>query len=374
MGIKDLYKVIKENSVQPLEYEFSELKGLRIAVDISIFLYKTIRSVGNDSWMGVFIIFLCKLKEAGMKTICIFDGPNQPKEKKKEQERRREQNKKMQDRLKLCIKIRDNIQDNYITHEILPDKIIEEAKKVLPKRRKNTDVTNYYDPGDVVVSLNETIEKLKRQSIPITNEHRDKALEIVKSLGLKGIIADGEAETVCCYLVINEMADAVLTEDTDVLAYGATLFLALKDHKIHDKKFYGIHYPSLLNEMNFTSSQFKDLCILLGCDYNSRIKGFPQDKVNRKKAVGIGAKHALSMITKYKSIENLLKYIEDPEPLKYERCRKLLTIPKKIGGDFYFVNEEPNYEELKKILKKYRIPITIDYIKKQFSFIELDKK
>ena len=90
MGINHLYQVIKLLCPDQLgSVDISELVGYKIAVDISIFLYKYVRSAGETVWMNIFILLLCTLKKYGIKAICIFDGPNPPIEKKKEQEKRR---------------------------------------------------------------------------------------------------------------------------------------------------------------------------------------------------------------------------------------------------------------------------------------------
>ena len=123
MGIKDLYKVINENSPEcRAVHHLSEFRGYRFAIDISIFLNKfikstssnvSIRSITDDdhidppsySWMNTFLVFLCILKKHGIKSVCVFDGLNPPIEKLEEQERRRDQTKKSVERLERCKEI-----------------------------------------------------------------------------------------------------------------------------------------------------------------------------------------------------------------------------------------------------------------------------
>ena len=90
MGIKDFYKLIKEQTPEQIhKYHLSEFRGYRFAIDISIFLNKYIRSAGEGLWMSTFFNFLCILKKHGIKSVCVFDGPNPPKEKLEEQQKRR---------------------------------------------------------------------------------------------------------------------------------------------------------------------------------------------------------------------------------------------------------------------------------------------
>jgi flap endonuclease-1 len=82
-----------------------------------------------------------------------------------------------------------------------------------------------------------------------------------------------------------------------------------------------------LASLNMKSEEFRDLCILLGCDYNDRVKGYPPDGKNRKKPVGIGVKGAFWMINEYRRLEEAEQYMVDSDPLNYRRCRELFTPP-----------------------------------------------
>lgn len=374
MGIKDLYPVIKDAAPgQIMSYHLSELAGYRFAIDISVFLYKYIRSAGPERWMNTFILLMCTLKKHGIKAVCIFDGPNPPIEKKEEQDRRRAENQKSVNRLHEAIRIRDKLQDDYIPFDDpLGPSLKKEAQVIIGGRRGQVDTVNYHDATDVVDALNILIEKLERQTLPITDEHRDTAMLIVEMMGLHGIQAYGEAETLCAYLAVTGKVDAVVTEDTDVLAYGTPLMLAFKDFKLNEEKVVGIHLPSLLEEMEMDIDEFRDLCILLSCDYNSRVKGYPPDGRQRKKAVGIGAKGALCMIREYRRLEEVCKHVEDPAPLKYRRCRELFTVPKTVQEDMIPYNLKPDYERLDAFIANRRLTIKTPYIAKCYKPAELN--
>ena len=262
--------------------------------------------------------------------------------------------------------MRKKIREKYAPFdEELPKVMVKECKALIgSSRARVADTTNYNDPSDVADSLTDVIERLRKQTYPITPEHSQIALEIVRMMGLFGCQADGEAETLCAYLAIKGEVDAVLTEDTDVLAYGTPLFLAFKDNKLSDEKLVAIHLDELQKEMEMNHEEFRDLCILLSCDYNSRVKGFPPDGKTHKKSVGIGWKGALCMIEEYRRLEEVCKHVEDEQPLKYRRCRELFTIPDDISGALVPYNRPPDYEKLEKFIKKNRITVTLDYIDK----------
>jgi flap endonuclease-1 len=182
-------------------------------------------------------------------------------------------------------------------------------------------------------------------------------------LGLCCLQADGEAETLCAYLAINGDVDVVLTEDTDVLAYGTPFMMAYKDFKLGEGKIYGLFLPTILEALEMNEDEFRDLCILLSCDYNERVQGYPPNGKTHKKPKGIGLKGAICMIKEYRRLEEVSNYVVDMTPLKYRRCRELFTIPTEIPFAIVPFNEEPDFEELNKFCTKNRLTVTIEYIR-----------
>ena len=80
-----------------------------------------------------------------------------------------------------------------------------------------------------------------------------------------------------------------------------------------------ISIEDVLKEMDFTMDMFIDMCILLGCDYCDPIKG-------------IGPKKAVELIKKYKSIDEIIKNLDQkkyplPEKFPYEEVRELFKHP-----------------------------------------------
>lgn len=380
MGIHDFYKVIKLRAPEELKsYHLSEFCGHRWAVDISIFLFKFIKSAGNADWMGSFFLFLCTLKKHGIKTVCIFDGPNPPIEKKIEQDRRRKDSQKAVNRLNRCIEVRRDIMKEYSqTQELLPEELQAECKTLYgnPKKKIRLNPIEWSDWTEVVDALTSTIESLEKQTLPITSEHRETAKKIVQMMGLPMFQADGEAEGLCAFMAIHGHVDGVLTEDTDVLAYGTPWMFAFKDFKLTDEKVHGIHLPSLLEALEYNQKELLDLCILLGCDYNRKdsegkkigITGFPPDEKKRKKSVNIGMIAALAYIDEYRSLEECLPYIDNPEPLIYERCREIFTPPSNRETleiiKIMPYNTRPDFDKVEAFLLENRVSVSIDYIKK----------
>lgn len=382
MGIQDMYPLLAEHAPHALsKYHLSNFRGWRVAIDISIFLYKYVRSSGAERWIDQFVLLLCTLKKHGLRPICIFDGDTQPIEKAGEQERRRGELQKSTTRLKQCIVMRDRLQNEYINIPLLnPDGTVfdqpefaedlkNECRILIGEERstekKQRQATNYYNVSDVIASLSEIITRLDRQTMPITKEYRERAIELLKVMGISYFVADGEAEGLCAYMSIKGLADCVLTEDSDVLPYGTPFMLAFKDLGIHQETVYCLSLDVILESLELNLESFRDLCILLSCDYNNRIKGFPPDGKKYKKPVCIGLKHAYTMIKEYKTLENAANYIEDIEPLKYPRCRELLSPPKdsKVANTAKIDTHRPiDVDGLKDIIERFKITINLDYI------------
>ena len=370
MGIHDFYQVIKGRAPGSFQtYHLSEFRGHRFAVDISIFLNKYIKSAGERLWMNTFFLFLCTLKKHGIKTVCIFDGPDPPPEKAAEQERRRAEGQKALARLERCIEVRDQLIEEHIPlDEPLPEVLQKECQLLYGKPKKNIRHVVWSESTDALDALKFTIERLERSTLPITTEHRDKAKAIAEMMGLPIFQAQGEAEALCTYLAVHNYVDAVLTEDTDVLAYGTPWMVAFKDFKLGDEKVYGIHLQTLRDELGYDQDELRDLCILLGCDYNDRIKGFPPDGRTHKKPVSIGLKGALAMIDEYRRLEEVVKHVVDPGPLIFRRCREIFTPP--TGKEVLELikvmpyNLRPDIEAIREFIQAERLTMSVDFIEK----------
>lgn len=368
MGIKDGYGIIKTKCPEQLvSYHLSELRGYRLATDISVFAYKTIRSAGEVLWMNTFILFLCLMKKHGIKMVCVFDGPNYPPEKEKERQRRRAENEKMLTRLGRAEYLRDVAIKRIKKGKEMKDVDQDECKQIYGKPRKYKRDVDWNEPEEVRDAMNELIERLEKATLPITQDHIDQAKDIVRMMGMPLFQADGEAEALCAYMSVHAYVDGVLTEDTDVWAYGTPWMFAFKDWKMSDEKIWGIHVPSMREELGYTQEELRDLCILLSCDYNERVKGFPP---GAKKPQPIGLARAIKMIDEYRTLEKVSNHLVDETPLLYERCREIFTPPDTEEARRLIkvipLNEKPQYQQLSELIEKHNLTMTIEHIKKSW--------
>src|ERR1700748_1757086 len=97
MGIKDLYSILsKKHPNVFLESEIKSFENKVVAIDILTYLYKYIRSVGEDEWINYILLLFYKLQKCNIKMICVFDGKNYPIEKRNEHEKRNMNIKKLE--------------------------------------------------------------------------------------------------------------------------------------------------------------------------------------------------------------------------------------------------------------------------------------
>jgi flap endonuclease-1 len=358
MGIRDIYNILTKKHPNVFdECKIKDFHGKTIAIDILTYLYKYIRSVGEEEWINYVLLLFYKLRKYNINIICIFDGKNYPIEKRNEHEKRSANIKKIEEKHKKIIDLKnDFLKNNDSSLELY----IEKINNIITKRNKSYILDSKLITKDKLLKIIYEIEtKLKKQCLKVTQIHFDILKELIVKLNIQYIIADGEAEKLCSYLCINGIVDAVLSEDSDVLVYGTPIFI----FRINLKKesITVINIDRLLNDISMNLLEFQDFCILCGCDYNSRIK---IKSKNNKRDNGIGPVKAYNLIKKYRKLE----YLENNEDLdlsslNYKICRNIFTF---LNGNNNYKYENANniqnidYNNLSLFLIKYNCNISID--------------
>ena len=283
MGIKGLTQLVKNNSPSSIEHKaLYTMKDKRIAIDTSIFLYKSLMNVRSKgdylrnsegkvvSHIQGLYYKTNQLLTFGITPIYIFDG--KPPEEKSE-----------------CIKERN--------------------KKANECKEK---MENTVDP--------EEKKALEKGTIRIKKEYIDDLKHMFGLMGVSYIHASGEAEAYASELCRLGFVDAVMTEDMDTLSYGCPQLLrTCIDKSIKRPDIVTIfNFENILKDFKMNHDEFIDMCILCGCDYCPTI---PK----------VGSVRAMKYIQKYKSIENLINSDEKitiPEEFKnkYVASRGLFKV------------------------------------------------
>lgn len=366
MGISDFYEAVK--SIAPHAsgtYPLAVLSGRRLAVDISVFLYKYVRSAGAERWIDNFLVLICSLKSAGIRPICVFDGPSPPPEKAREREERRANSSKVLEKLRMA----ETLRKAFEGRTSLTPSEIEEVRGLLTDSEKAR--SSLSSAREVQRTLNMVIEKLTKQTLPITFAYTEKAMTLLKSLGVAFFRAEGEAEGLCASMALAGMVSGVLTEDTDVMAYGVPMMVSRLNLK--DRTVSILSIKSILDACGWEFSTFQDMCILLGCDYNVRAKLRTASGGEK----GCGVKAAISLMGLHRSLEEVEAKLVDPSVLRYSRCRVLFS-PVSVE-DIWIGPEEPIDENLDSIWRELGGRISLEVVRQAFSsamllFAPVEKK
>jgi 5'-3' exonuclease len=101
---------------------------------------------------------------------------------------------------------------------------------------------------------------------------KDKALlrATVTAMGIPCVRAPAEAEKYCAQLVREGHALAAHSNDTDLLAHGCPVVI----NKIEGDAARVVFLHNVLVQLELTMSQFVDLCVMCGTDYNPNVPGF----------------------------------------------------------------------------------------------------
>ncbi|EXB57564.1 Flap endonuclease 1 [Morus notabilis] len=293
MGIKGLTKLLADNAPKAMkEQKFESYFGRKIAIDASMSIYQFLIVVGRSGTemltneagevtshlQGMFSRTI-RLLEAGIKPVYVFDG--KPPQLKSQ----------------------------------------ELAKRYSKRADATEDLAQAMETGN-----KEDIEKFSKRTVKVTKQHNEDCKRLLKLMGVPVIEAPSEAEAQCAALCKSGKVYAVASEDMDSLTFGAPRFLRhLMDPSSRKVPVMEFEVAKILEELNLSTDQFIDLCILSGCDYCDSIRG-------------IGGQTALKLIRQHGSIENILENINKeryqiPDNWPYEEARQLFKVPEVYADD-----------------------------------------
>lgn len=221
MGIPFLNNILREQCDQYIwQIGLAELAGKKIAVDISIYLYKY---ETTNTLIENMYLMLSIFRQYNIIPIFVFDG-KPPPEKKALLQKRRESK--------------------------------EAAKNEYTKLKDEIQTTD----------KREHLEQLKKQFVYMTHDKIDKVKDLIRAYGATYYDAPGEADELCALLVIKKKVWACLSEDMDLFVYGCSRvlrYLSLSNQSVI------LYYTKgILEQLNMTQKEFREICVLSGTDYN----------------------------------------------------------------------------------------------------------
>lgn len=327
MTIKDLSGIIRSKCPNATkQYPLSCMRGFRVAIDGHNYAYKYMKVAckeycySNDiiasipdrnEIVKIFIMNFIKFiinnfLMYGILPVMILDGSRHPK-KVKTHDKRKNEWEKTRNQL-------DNILGNIqnVSREMISSSIIEEVRKCYVK----------------LISVNQS--------------DLDMIQNILYAIGLPCFRAKHDAEKLCSALCIEGHVIAVLSEDSDNLAHGCPrLITEFGDNFVNqttgipDRYVTVIETTNVLTDLNLDLYEFIDMCIMLGCDNNERIRM-------------CGEKKCFDNITKYRNIDNFAYYENvNVSILDHYNCR----------ANFYYT---PSHNELNMTLEQLQTLLTFN--------------
>ncbi|CAN6444547.1 unnamed protein product [Victoria cruziana] len=274
MGIKELLRFIKP-FIHPVH--INKYKGRRVGIDAYSWLHKGAYACSMEICMNqhrgdarapfiqYFMHRINLLRHHGIVPVVIFDGGCMPCKSATELERHRRR----------------------------------AANLSLAKEKLSQ--------GDVPGAI-----EFFQKAVSITPSIAYQLIQILKAEQVEFIVAPYEADAQLAYLAKLEEAEggisAVITEDSDLLAYGCRAVIFKMDR-------YGQGEEILMDDVlnasacglsfrNFTQELFTGMCVLAGCDFLPSIPG-------------IGIRRAHLLASKYRNLDRILSV------LKFEKNQKM---------------------------------------------------
>lgn len=346
MGIKSLNKFLRNNCLEIYEeIHISEYSFKKVAIDTSLYLCK-FKAIAGDRWLGSFINLITCLRKNEVHCVFIYDT-GCVKEKEPERKERAAQRAKMEEKI---YKLEEALDKYCLTNEI--DQILTDLYKKHQKSVNGPPRLMRKTSDDVDMAVVEALVKKKRsQILNISPADFKKTKELFDILKVPYYDAPLEAETMCSDLCSRGLVDAVLSEDTDVLAYASPVFLS----KINTSNgtCIRIKYPELLKALDLSSSEFLDLCIMCGTDYNKNI-------------YRTGPEKAYKHIQKYSTIEEIKANTSlDISILNHVRGRDLFRNYEQMDIKIPYCGS-PDFQKLEEFIFKYNIRCNVEGLKKAF--------
>uniref|UniRef100_A0A8D0D6I5 Exonuclease 1 n=1 Tax=Sander lucioperca TaxID=283035 RepID=A0A8D0D6I5_SANLU len=232
MGISGLLQFIKD-AAEPIHVK--KYKGQTVAVDTYCWLHKGAFSCAEklakgeptDQYVWYCMKFVEMLLSFSIKPILVFDGRNLPS--KREVEKARRERREV------------NLQKG---RQLLREGKLSEARDCFTR------------------------------CVNITPAMAHNLIKAARARGVDCVVAPYEADAQLAYLTKSGLAQAVITEDSDLLAFGCKKVILKMDKQGNGLEIDQSNMGRCRSLGNvFTEEKFRHMCILSGCDYLASLHG-----------------------------------------------------------------------------------------------------
>ncbi|XP_019169233.1 PREDICTED: exonuclease 1 [Ipomoea nil] len=257
MGIQGLLPLLKSIMV-PIHIK--DLDGCCVAVDTYSWLHKGALSCSKELCKGLPTskhISYCMhrvnlLRHYGVKPIMVFDGGFLPMKGEQENKRAR---------------IRKESLSRAIEHE------------------SNGNQSAAYE--------------FYQKAVDISPSVAYDLIQVLKQENVQYVVAPYEADAEMTFLAVSKQVDAIITEDSDLIAFGCPRIIYKMDKYGQgvEFQFSMLQQNKELNFTGFTKQMVLEMCILSGCDY---LQSLP----------GMGLKKAHALMKKFRSYDKVIKHLK----------------------------------------------------------------
>jgi len=234
MGIRNLNRFLREQCADEIRVTpLSHLSGKKIAIDISIYMYKF---ASDGVLLENMYLMLGMFRYYNIIPVFIFDG-KPPTEKMELLQKRREDK----------MEARDEYDKLSASLKLNPDMETSEKQEI-----------------------SNTMDMLKRTFVYISKHQTQQVKELIRAYGATYYDAPGEADELCALLVVKKKVWACMSEDMDMFVYGCTRIIKYLSLLNHTVVLYDL--AEILNKLGISHIQLREICILSGTDYNMSSK------------------------------------------------------------------------------------------------------
>lgn len=178
--------------------------------------------------------------------------------------------------------------------DYLPSKAATEAERAARRAESKRIGLELYRLG----KMSQAHKELQK-AVDVTPEMAGQLIVELKKLGVQYVVAPYEADAQLAYLERKGLIHSVLSEDSDLLVFGAKSLLTKLDQygeciEINRNDFTACRDISLVG---WSDAEFRVMAILSGCDYLPSINN-------------MGLMTAYRLVRKYKTVEKILRMLE----------------------------------------------------------------
>ena len=272
MGVKGLLPFLRARAPQVAQPWTPPDVPLRVAVDAPIQVYKFLHADGGMSAPRLWARFealLARMAADRLQPTFVFDGA--PLNLKDEEHARRA-------------------------------RAAEEQALRVDRKRSRAQA----EAGEAVGGAVEVVARGPPPPLRVTRADYDDLWARLVERGVPCLRARHEAEALCVHLVFEGAVDAVVTEDSDVLAYHAPLAIFR-----YGSEPYSIAAPAVHAALGLSAPEFQAFCILLGTDFSARI-------------TGVGPVAALALV-RGRTAAQALQHLRDGGGGREDECTRALA-------------------------------------------------